>query len=154
MHLALDVMLPTDRIVDALKTFRAEFPTVTLHLHMEALGGVTQLVLDRAANIGVSGPLPGNAGTPGVERIGLGSVVLIPVAAPGHPTRPGPSSGPLPCRGRRSPRWDETRPWAGRRPQCPPRSHHARLPGSPADPARPGSASQPAERRPALKSRR
>lgn len=85
VHLALDVMLPTDRIVDALKAFRAEFSTVTLHLHMEALGGVTQLVLDRAANIGVSGPLPGNAGTPGVERIGVGSVVLIPVAAPDHP---------------------------------------------------------------------
>src|SRR6185295_3457278 len=30
VHLALDVMLPTERIVDALKAFRTEFPTVTL----------------------------------------------------------------------------------------------------------------------------
>jgi DNA-binding transcriptional LysR family regulator len=85
VHLALDVMLPASRVVDALKSFRAEFPTVGLRLHMEALGGVTQLVLDGTAGIGVSGPLPGDAGVAGVERIGVGNVVLIPVAAPDHP---------------------------------------------------------------------
>lgn len=62
VHLALDVMLPASRVVDALKSFRAEFPTVGLRLQMEALGGVTQLVLDGTAGIGVSGPLPGDAG--------------------------------------------------------------------------------------------
>jgi DNA-binding transcriptional LysR family regulator len=35
--------------------------------------------------VGVSGPLPGDAGVAGVERIGVGNVVLIPVAAPDHP---------------------------------------------------------------------
>lgn len=85
VHLALDVMLPAVRIVDALKGFSEEFPTVSLSLHMEALGAVSQLVLDRVATVGVSGPLPGNAGVPGVERIGVGSVTLVPVAAPGHP---------------------------------------------------------------------
>lgn len=39
VHLALDVMLPASRVVDALKSFRAEFPTVGLRLQMEALGG-------------------------------------------------------------------------------------------------------------------
>lgn len=38
VHLVLDVMLPSERVVDALKAFREQFPTVTLHLHMEALG--------------------------------------------------------------------------------------------------------------------
>jgi DNA-binding transcriptional LysR family regulator len=85
VHLALDVMLPTARIADALKAFRSEFPTVTLRLHMEALGGVTQLLLDRVATIGVSGPLPGHAGVAGIERIGIGDVALIPVASPDHP---------------------------------------------------------------------
>lgn len=85
IHLALDVMLPATRIVDALKGFREEFPTVALSLHMEALGAVTQLVLDRVATIGVSGPLPGDAGIAGVERIGVGSVRLVPVASPRHP---------------------------------------------------------------------
>lgn len=97
VHLALDVMLPTHRIADALTAFRGEFPTVALHLHMEALGGVAQLVLERKATVGVSGPLPGIAGAPGIERIGVGDVLLIPVAAPEHPlaragkNRPGAS---------------------------------------------------------------
>ncbi|MGN8276432.1 LysR family transcriptional regulator [Pseudomonas sp. SMV71] len=83
VHLALDVMLPADRVVDALKTFREVFPTVTLHLHMEALGAVTQLVMNKKAGVGVSGPL--DIGLDGIERIGVGSVQLIPVASPAHP---------------------------------------------------------------------
>src|SRR5256885_211153 len=37
------------------------------------------------AQLGVSGPLPGNAGVAGIERIGVGDVALIPVASPDHP---------------------------------------------------------------------
>jgi DNA-binding transcriptional LysR family regulator len=83
VHLAIDVLLPADRVVDALRAFRAEFPTVLLHLHVETLGAVTKLVLDRVAAIGISGPL--DAGIGGIERIGVGSVLMIPVAAPDHP---------------------------------------------------------------------
>ncbi|WP_207485691.1 LysR family transcriptional regulator [Arenibaculum pallidiluteum] len=85
VHLVVDVMLPAARIVDALKVFRTEFPTVSLHLHIEALGAVTQLVLDRVAGIGITGPLPGRATSDSIERIGVGSVELVPVAAPSHP---------------------------------------------------------------------
>jgi DNA-binding transcriptional LysR family regulator len=87
VHLAVDVMMPAARIVDALKGFREEFPTVALSLHMEALGAVTQLVLDGVATVGISGPMPGHAGIAGltgIERIGVGSVTLVPVAAPDH----------------------------------------------------------------------
>ncbi|RON40145.1 LysR family transcriptional regulator [Pseudomonas frederiksbergensis] len=83
VHVVLDVMLPAERVVDALKSFREAFPTVALHLHMEALGAVTQLVINRGAIIGVSGPM--NEGIDGIERIAVGSVELIPVAAPNHP---------------------------------------------------------------------
>ncbi|NVZ53680.1 LysR family transcriptional regulator [Pseudomonas sp. B6002] len=83
VHLVLDVMLPAARVVDALKAFREAFPTVALHLHMEALGAVTERVVSGGAIIGVSGPM--NEGIDGVERIGVGSVELIPVAAPQHP---------------------------------------------------------------------
>ena len=38
VHLALDVMLPASRVVDALKSFRAEFPTVGLRLHIGSSG--------------------------------------------------------------------------------------------------------------------
>jgi hypothetical protein len=37
------------------------------------------------ATVGVSGPLPGLADITGIERIGIGDVTLVPVAAPGHP---------------------------------------------------------------------
>ena len=83
VNLAVDVMLPTSRVVDALKAFQQEFPTVALRLHVEALGAVVQLVLDRTAVVGVSGPLV--TGTDGLERIEVGMVELIPVARPDHP---------------------------------------------------------------------
>ncbi|MBI6619122.1 LysR family transcriptional regulator [Pseudomonas corrugata] len=89
VHLVLDVMMPGERVVDALKAFREEFATVSLHLHVEALGAVAQKVLDRGASLGVSGPLTHSLD--GIERIGVGSVTLIPVAAPDHPLA---ASGP------------------------------------------------------------
>src|SRR5215813_15188426 len=83
IHLVLDVMLPAARVVDALKAFRAEFPTVSLRLYVEALGAVTQMVLNRTATVGICGPL--DVEVAGLERIGVGSVEWIPVAAPDHP---------------------------------------------------------------------
>src|SRR6476660_1021819 len=83
IHLVLDVMLPAARVVDALRAFRGEFPTVSLRLYIEALGAVRQMVLDRIATIGVCGPL--DVEIAGLERVGVGSVELIPVAAPDHP---------------------------------------------------------------------
>jgi DNA-binding transcriptional LysR family regulator len=76
-------MLPTARLVDALQAFRTNFPTVALRLHVEALGGVTELVVQGKAVIGVSNPM--HAGTEGLERIFIGGVDMIPVAAPSHP---------------------------------------------------------------------
>jgi DNA-binding transcriptional LysR family regulator len=87
IHLVLDVMLPAWRVVDALKAFRAEFPTVSLRLNVEALGMITQMVLDGTATLGVSGPLE----LPGIERVSVGAVELIPVAAPDHPLARGPN---------------------------------------------------------------
>ena len=83
IHLVLDVMLPASRVVDALKAFRVEFPTVSLRLYMEALGALPQMVLNRTATIEICGPL--DVEVAGLERVGVGSVELIPVAAPDHP---------------------------------------------------------------------
>jgi DNA-binding transcriptional LysR family regulator len=82
VDLAVDVMLPVERLGHVLRTFADHYPTVALRLHMEALGAVTSLVLEREAVIGVSGPLA--AGVEGVECIAAGSVALVPVAAPDH----------------------------------------------------------------------
>jgi len=92
VHVVLDVMLPPQRVVDALKSFREAFPTVALHLHMEALGAVTERVINRGAIIGVSGPM--NEGIDAVERIGAGNVELIPVAAPNYPLASGEANTP------------------------------------------------------------
>ncbi|MEV4935512.1 LysR family transcriptional regulator [Sphingobium sp. LMA1-1-1.1] len=82
LHIVLDTLLPEERVVDALTSFRDQFPTVALHLYVESLGSVTRLVLDRVASIGVAGPL---VTVDGIEKEGIGSVRMIPVAAPTHP---------------------------------------------------------------------
>ncbi|MDR3440157.1 LysR family transcriptional regulator [Telmatospirillum sp.] len=86
VSLVVDVMLPTARLVDALEAFQELFPAVTLRLHVETLGAVTQLVQDRTATVGITGPLLiAVDGAQQIEKIKIGSVQLIPVAAPTHP---------------------------------------------------------------------
>lgn len=51
----LDSLLSSARAVDALTAFSAEFPTVRLYLHVETLGAVAHLVLERTAIVGTSG---------------------------------------------------------------------------------------------------
>jgi DNA-binding transcriptional LysR family regulator len=80
--LVVDVMLPARKLVRALDAFRKAFPTVGLRLKAEALGAVTQEVLDGAA-FGLSGPL--ELANDLLVRGPAGSVKLVPVAAPGHP---------------------------------------------------------------------
>lgn len=80
---AVDVMLPAERLGKVLRAFAAEYPTVQLRLHVEALGAITAMVLERTAVVGISGPLA--AGVEGVECIAAGSVPMVPVAAPDHP---------------------------------------------------------------------
>jgi DNA-binding transcriptional LysR family regulator len=81
--LVLDVLLPAARLVDALKAFRVEFPTVWLRRHIEALGAARQMVQNGGAAIGITGPL--DEAIVGIERIAVGTVEMIPVAASDHP---------------------------------------------------------------------
>lgn len=93
--LAVDVMLPARKLVRALDEFRKIFPTVGLRLSTEALGAVTQEVLNGAAAFGVSGPL--ELANDLLIRGPAGSVKLLPVASPDHPLAhlPGPVSAAL-----------------------------------------------------------
>ena len=85
--LAVDVMLPTARLVDALTAFRDAFPTVTLRLHVEALGGVTQRVAGGKAVIGINNPMhdaiAGLETVPAAPRSGAD-----PVSEPPEPPQP------------------------------------------------------------------
>ncbi len=83
LSVVLDAMLPASRVLGALRAFRARFPTIPLHVRTEGLGAVTELVLNGKASIGISGPP--DVDIDGLERMGIGSVELIPVAAPDHP---------------------------------------------------------------------
>jgi DNA-binding transcriptional LysR family regulator len=83
VHLAVDVMLPAKQLGDVLRAFAETFPTVALRLSVEALGAVMGLVMERHAVLGVSGPLPAERDE--IERIAVGFVEMIPVAAPDHP---------------------------------------------------------------------
>ena len=90
VSLVVDVMLPAKKLVKALEEFRRKFPTVALRLQVEALGAVTQAVMEGVAAFGVSGPL--DLGGDLFRRGPAGSVKLLAVAAPDHPLArmPGP----------------------------------------------------------------
>lgn len=82
VHLAVDVMLPAEWLGRILREFALVFPTVSLRLHVEALGAVTALVLEGRAVVGISGPLA--IGVEGLDCRAAGSVAMVPVAAPDH----------------------------------------------------------------------
>lgn len=82
VNLAVDVMVPADRLGAVLRKFNREYPTVTLRLHVEALGAITALVLDQKAILGISGPVA--ADLKGVETLSAGSVQMVPVSSPDH----------------------------------------------------------------------
>ncbi len=98
LHVVLDSLLPRERVVDALTAFCAEFPTVMLHLHVETLGAVANLVLSKVASVGVSGPFAADYDT--LERVSVGSLRMVPVAAPSHPLASSPAGGHPPGAGR------------------------------------------------------
>jgi len=83
LSIAIDVMVPGEALAKLLRDFQATFPSVPLRLHVEALGAVAALVLDRRATFGVAGP--DILDLPELQREVLGAVELVPVAAPGHP---------------------------------------------------------------------
>lgn len=88
VSLALDVMIPLDKVAGLLREFQETYPTVNLRLHVEALGGVAALLLDGQAQLGISGPAVTEH--PDLDRMDAGALLLVPVAAPGHPlARPG-----------------------------------------------------------------
>jgi DNA-binding transcriptional LysR family regulator len=83
ISLVVDVMFPIERLIEGLTAFRTEFPTTGICLKVEALGAVAEPVLDRTAHLGIMGSFP--KPLPGLERVLVGDVQLVPVVAPSHP---------------------------------------------------------------------
>jgi DNA-binding transcriptional LysR family regulator len=83
LSLAVDVMVPGGCLASLLREFQTMFPTVPLRLHVEALGAVAALVLEGKATLAIAGP--DILDMPELQREAIGSVDLVPVAAPAHP---------------------------------------------------------------------
>lgn len=87
LHVVLDSLLSSARMVDALTAFSETFPTVRLFLHVETLGAVAHLVLGKMATIGISGQRTDDVDE--LRRISVGSLRMVPVAGPHHPLASG-----------------------------------------------------------------
>ena len=83
LAVVVDVMFPSERLVELLKSFHTKFPTVPLRLNMEVLGGIERSLRAGAADIGIGSVL--HMEVEGLQRIQLAGIQLIPVAAPDHP---------------------------------------------------------------------
>lgn len=83
LTLAVDVMFPTETLARLLQDFLMAFPTVDLRLHVEALGAVAGQLLDGQADLAITGAVL--VDNPALDRMAIGAVELVPVAAPGHP---------------------------------------------------------------------
>jgi len=80
--LAIDALLPLGGVSRTLHDFEAAFPSITLKVETETLGGVLALVRDGVAHVGLTGILiewPDE-----IEAVSIGSMTIVPVAAPGH----------------------------------------------------------------------
>lgn len=93
LTIAVDVSLPSPVLVDVLKAFNDEFPTVTLRLNIGALGIVWEQLLARKSDISFGGQ-PVEL-TDDLVSIRIGDASMTPVAAPGHPLALYPGRVPL-----------------------------------------------------------
>src|SRR6266853_1946702 len=83
VSLAVDSMLPSDRLAKLLGEFHTKFPTVTIRVLVETLGGVERVVRSGLACIGVGNLL--HMDLKGFRVVDVEGVLIIPVAAPDHP---------------------------------------------------------------------
>jgi len=83
LSLAVDVMFPMPALVEAIGAFREAYPAVSLVLHTEALGAVSQFVLDGSCRVGVGPSLP--KFPPALQRWPLSRVSIVSVVAASHP---------------------------------------------------------------------
>jgi DNA-binding transcriptional LysR family regulator len=92
VSLAVDSMLPSDRLTTLLREFRAQFPTVPVRLLVQTLGGVERAVRSGFAGIGVGSLV--HMDMTGFRVINVEGVLIIPVAAHNHPLAQANETGP------------------------------------------------------------
>jgi DNA-binding transcriptional LysR family regulator len=93
VSLAVDSMLPGDRLATLLHEFHAQFPTVSVRLLVQTLGSVEHMVRSGFATIGVGSLV--HMDLTGFRVVDIDGVNIIPVAAPSHPLAQPNEAGPL-----------------------------------------------------------
>src|SRR5918996_1696454 len=83
LSVVIDVVCPIASLTRAVGLFRVKYPNTPLRLHVRALGGVIQLVLDGGCRIGVVGTLPTIPDE--MESQPLLEIPFVSVVAPIHP---------------------------------------------------------------------
>jgi len=82
VSICVDAIFPLRALVGVCQGFAREFPSVQLRVQTETLAQVATRVLDGSCHLGVGGP---TANLPGLERVHLAAVRLVPVVAKEHP---------------------------------------------------------------------
>lgn len=83
LSVVVDVLFPIEAMTSAARDFSAKFPSIPLRLHVDALGGAYQPVLDGRASLGVVGSLP--IMPPSLTSERLIGVAMVMVASSDHP---------------------------------------------------------------------
>jgi DNA-binding transcriptional LysR family regulator len=84
LSLAVDLMFPTEVLIDSIRALQAAFPLLPITLHTEAMGGVETRVREGTARLGIS-PNFENAVNDGLERQRLTDIRFVGVVAATHP---------------------------------------------------------------------
>jgi len=95
LSLAVDVMFPTDVLIDSVRALQAEFPLLPVTLHTEGMGTVETRVREGTARLGISPDLE-RLPNDGLVRRFLTDITLVGVVAAGHPLAR--FSGPIPTK--------------------------------------------------------
>lgn len=83
LSVAISNIIPSGIVVESLRAFRSQFPTVSLNVTVGTLGTVVDAVASRRAVLGFGGSLADSPDQIRFERIG--HTAMVPVAAPDHP---------------------------------------------------------------------
>jgi len=82
LALAVDAIFPSRGLVSLALSLRSEFPSLALRIDTDTLASISMRIARRECDVGIAGPL---GTSEGLERVAVGSVLLIPVAARNHP---------------------------------------------------------------------
>jgi DNA-binding transcriptional LysR family regulator len=96
LPITIDSLFPLSKLSETLRDFDEEFPTVKIHIKVEAMGAVQSDVLEARSTLGIIGSLPHLPA--GLIGDAVASVTRFPVAARDHPLAQGHPRKRLPHR--------------------------------------------------------